>query len=87
MEIKNVRPKVIFLSESFARPKVMNRLAKIGYSQSYTYFTWRNTKDEFIEYLHELTKRDAREFYHPNFWTNTPDILPENLQSGGRLLL
>ena len=62
----------------------MYRLAKVGFTQSYTYFTWRNTKDEFVDYLIELTKKDAREYYRPNFWTNTPDILPENLQYGGR---
>lgn len=83
-EIKEDYTDIIFLAEAFTRPKVMYRLAKIGYTQSYTYFTWRNTKDEFVEYLNELTKRDAREFYRPNFWTNTPDILPENLQYGGR---
>ena len=83
-EIKKDYPEIIFLAEAFTRPKVMYRLAKVGFTQSYTYFTWRNTKDEFIEYLNELTKRSAREFYRPNFWTNTPDILPENLQYGGR---
>ncbi|MGE5498395.1 MAG: alpha-1,4-glucan--maltose-1-phosphate maltosyltransferase [Syntrophothermus sp.] len=83
-EIKRDYPETIFLAEAFTRPKVMYRLAKAGFTQSYTYFTWRNTKDEFKEYLNELTKREAREFYRPNFWTNTPDILPENLQFGGR---
>lgn len=83
-EIKKDHPEIIFLAEAFTRPKVMYRLAKVGFTQSYTYFTWRNTKDEFVEYLNELTKKDAREFYRPNFWTNTPDILPENLQYGGR---
>ncbi len=83
-EIKKEHPEIIFLAEAFTRPKVMYRLAKVGFTQSYTYFTWRNTKDEFVEYLKELTKREAREFYRPNFWTNTPDILPENLQYGGR---
>lgn len=83
-DIKKEYPETIFLAEAFTRPKVMYRLAKAGFTQSYTYFTWRNTKDEFKEYLTELTKRDAREFYRPNFWTNTPDILPENLQFGGR---
>ena len=83
-EIKKDHPEIIFLAEAFTRPKVMYRLAKVGFTQSYTYFTWRNTKDEFVEYLNELTKRDFREFYRPNFWTNTPDILPENLQYGGR---
>ena len=83
-EIKKTNPEVIFLAEAFTRPKVMYRLGKVGFTQSYTYFTWRNTQDEFIDYLTELTKREAREFYRPNFWTNTPDILPENLQYGGR---
>ena len=83
-EIRKEHPEIIFLAEAFTRPKVMYRLAKVGFTQSYTYFTWRNTKDEFVDYLMELTKRDAREFYRPNFWTNTPDILPENLQYGGR---
>ncbi len=83
-EIKSTNPEVIFLAEAFTRPKVMYRLGKIGFTQSYTYFTWRNTQDEFIDYLTELTKSEAREFYRPNFWTNTPDILPENLQYGGR---
>ncbi|MEJ2636545.1 MAG: alpha-1,4-glucan--maltose-1-phosphate maltosyltransferase [Calditrichia bacterium] len=83
-EIKKDHPEVIFLAEAFTRPKMMYRLAKVGFTQSYTYFTWRNTRDEFVEYLTELTRRDAREFFRPNFWTNTPDILPENLQYGGR---
>ena len=83
-EIKSEHPEIIFLAEAFTRPKVMYRLAKVGFTQSYTYFTWRNTKDEFVDYLMELTKKDAREFYRPNFWTNTPDILPENLQYGRR---
>jgi starch synthase (maltosyl-transferring) len=75
---------VIFLSEAFTRPKVMYRLAKLGFTQSYTYFTWRNTKKEFIEYLTELTQTEVREYFRPNFWPNTPDILPEHLQYGGR---
>ncbi|MGA9294249.1 MAG: alpha-1,4-glucan--maltose-1-phosphate maltosyltransferase [Ignavibacteriaceae bacterium] len=83
-EVKKDHPEIIFLAEAFTRPKVMYQLAKVGFTQSYTYFTWRNTKDEFVEYLNELTKKDARDFYRPNFWTNTPDILPENLQYGGR---
>ncbi|MFH1995825.1 MAG: alpha-1,4-glucan--maltose-1-phosphate maltosyltransferase [Candidatus Omnitrophota bacterium] len=83
-EIRGMFPDVLFLAEAFARPKVMLRLAKAGFSQSYTYFTWRNTKREFIEYITELTKTEAREYFRPNFWTNTPDILPEHLQYGGR---
>ncbi len=83
-EVKRDYPDVIFLSEAFTRPKVMYRLAKIGFTQSYTYFTWRNTKRELTEYLTELTKTEVRDFFRPNFWTNTPDILPEFLQYGGR---
>lgn len=83
-EIKKEYPEVIFLSEAFTRPKVMYRLAKLGFTQSYTYFTWRNTKREFIEYLTELTQTEVREYFRPNFWPNTPDILPEHLQYGGR---
>jgi starch synthase (maltosyl-transferring) len=83
-EIKREYPGVIFLSEAFTRPKVMYRLAKVGFTQSYTYFTWRNTKRELIEYLTELTQTEVREYLRPNFWPNTPDILPEHLQYGGR---
>jgi starch synthase (maltosyl-transferring) len=82
--IKKEYPEVIFLSEAFTRPKVMYRLAKIGFTQSYTYFTWRNTKRELIEYLTELTRTEVGEYFRPNFWPNTPDILPEHLQYGGR---
>jgi starch synthase (maltosyl-transferring) len=82
--IKKDYPEVIFLSEAFTRPKVMYRLAKIGFTQSYTYFTWRNTKKEFIDYLTELIHSEVSEFLRPNFWPNTPDILPEHLQFGGR---
>lgn len=77
-------PDVIFLSEAFTRPKVMHRLAKIGFSQSYTYFTWRNTKRELTDYFTELTRGPGREYFRPNAWPNTPDILPEALQHGGR---
>jgi starch synthase (maltosyl-transferring) len=83
-EIKRDYPDVIFLSEAFTRPKVMYYLAKLGFTQSYTYFTWRNTKSEFVEYLTELTQTEAREYFRPNLWPNTPDILPEHLQFGGR---
>lgn len=83
-EIKAEYPETIFLSEAFTRPKVMYELAKIGFSQSYTYFTWRNTKREFMEYLTELTQTDVKEYFRPNFWPNTPDILPGHLQYGGR---
>jgi starch synthase (maltosyl-transferring) len=82
--VKERYPDVIFLSEAFTRPKVMYRLAKLGFTQSYTYFSWRNTKRELMEYLAELTKTEAREYFRPNFWPNTPDILPEHLQYGGR---
>ena len=77
-------PDVVFLSEAFTRPRVMYRLAKLGYSQSYTYFAWRYTKQDFIDYLTELTATDVVEYFRPNFWPNTPDILTEQLQSGSR---
>ncbi|MBS7787098.1 alpha-1,4-glucan--maltose-1-phosphate maltosyltransferase [Flavobacterium sp. CYK-55] len=81
-EIKKKHPDVLFLSEAFTRPKIMNELAKQGFTQSYTYFTWRNTKQELIEYLTELTQTDQKEYYRPNFWPNTPDINPLALHSG-----
>ena len=83
-EVKVLCPEAIFLSEAFTRPKMMRALAKAGFSQSYTYFTWRNTKAELTEYLTELTQYPATEYFRPNFFTNTPDILPEFLQVGGR---
>lgn len=83
-EVKRDYPETVFLSEAFTRPKVMRYLAKIGFSQSYTYFTWRNTKWELTEYVRELTCTGTREYFRPNFWPNTPDILPEYLQFGGR---
>jgi starch synthase (maltosyl-transferring) len=83
-EVVAEHPDTIFLAEAFTRPKVMNRLAKAGFTQSYTYFTWRNTADELREYVRELTTTNEREFFRPNFWPNTPDILPEHLQLGGR---
>jgi starch synthase (maltosyl-transferring) len=83
-EIKKAHPEVIFLAEAFTRPKVMHRLAKLGYTQSYTYFTWRNTKQELTEYFTELSQESGREYFRPNVWPNTPDILPEYLQLGGR---
>lgn len=82
--IKQQHPEVIFLSEAFTRPNPMYYLAKIGFSQSYTYFTWRNTKAELIEYFTELTQTEVREYFRPNLWPNTPDILHEYLQAGGR---
>ena len=77
-------PDVIFLSEAFTRPKVMRTLAKLGFTQSYTYFTWRNTKQELTEYLTELTRDWPKEYMRPNFFPNTHDILPHILQFGGR---
>ncbi|MEP7062932.1 MAG: alpha-1,4-glucan--maltose-1-phosphate maltosyltransferase [Betaproteobacteria bacterium] len=82
--VKHEHPDVLFLAEAFTRPKVMHRLAKLGFSQSYTYFTWRNTKRELIEYFTELSAGPGRDYFRPNCWPNTPDILPEPLQSGGR---
>ena len=83
-EVKSQHPEVIFLSEAFTRPRIMHRLAKLGFSQSYTYFTWRNTKHELTEYFTELSKDPSREYFRPNCWPNTPDILHEALQKGGR---
>jgi starch synthase (maltosyl-transferring) len=83
-EIKRDHPEVIFLAEAFTRPKLMHRLAKLGFSQSYTYFTWRNTKQELTEYFTDLALGAGREYYRPNVWPNTPDILHEMLQSGLR---
>jgi starch synthase (maltosyl-transferring) len=83
-EIKEKDPDVLFLAEAFTRPHVMYRLAKVGFSQSYTYFTWRNTKQELTDYFSELTRTEVREYFRPNLWPNTPDILPEFLQVGGR---
>jgi starch synthase (maltosyl-transferring) len=84
VEVQARYPDAIFLAEAFTRPKVMYRLAKVGFSQSYTYFTWRNTKAEFQEYLTELTQGPPREFFRPNFFVNTPDINPVFLQTSGR---
>jgi starch synthase (maltosyl-transferring) len=83
-EVKRDHPDVLFLSEAFTRPKVMYRLAKLGFTQSYTYFAWRQTKWELTQYFTELTKTDVREYFRPNLWPNTPDILTEQLQHGGR---
>ena len=83
-EIKRDHPEVLFLAEAFTRPKIMYRLAKLGFSQSYTYFPWRNGKYEITQYLTELTQTSVREFFRPNQWPNTPDILTEFLQMGGR---
>ena len=81
-EIKRTHPDVIFLAEAFTRPKVMHRLAKGGFSQSYTYFTWRNTKEELVEYFTELSTAPGIDYFRPNVWPNTPDILHEQLQHG-----
>jgi starch synthase (maltosyl-transferring) len=81
-EIKKKHPDVLFLAEAFTRPKIMHELAKQGFTQSYTYFTWRNSKAELIDYITELTQTEQREFFRPNFWPNTPDILPYALQNG-----
>jgi starch synthase (maltosyl-transferring) len=83
-EVRARHPEVVFLSEAFTRPSVLKYLAKAGFSQSYTYFTWRNTRHELTTYLTELTRSTSREYLRPNFFTNTPDILPEFLQFGGR---
>jgi len=83
-EAKQREPEVIFLAEAFTRQKLMFRLGKLGFDQSYTYFTWRNSKEELVGYLEELTKGEARDFLRPNFWPNTPDILNQYLQVGGR---
>ncbi|HEY5764880.1 MAG TPA: alpha-1,4-glucan--maltose-1-phosphate maltosyltransferase, partial [Candidatus Deferrimicrobiaceae bacterium] len=82
--IKEKHPDVLFLSEAFTRPKVMYRLAKVGFTQSYTYFAWRNSKRELTEYFTELAQPPVRDFFRPNLWPNTPDILTEQLQFGGR---
>jgi starch synthase (maltosyl-transferring) len=83
-EVKKRDPETIFLAEAFTRPKIMYWLAKAGFSQSYTYFAWRNTKVELIRYFKEITKPPVSEFFRPNAWPNTPDILTEYLQYGGR---
>ncbi len=82
--VRDKYPDVIFLSEAFTRPKMMKGLAKAGFNQSYTYFTWRNSKRELIEYFTELTQTEMSEYFRPNLWPNTPDILPFVLQGGGR---
>ena len=83
-ELRERDPGVIFLSEAFTRPKVMYQLAKLGFTQSYTYFTWRNHAWELRTYMEQLTSPPVRDFFRPNFWPNTPDILSETLQHGGR---
>ncbi len=83
-ETQREYPDTIFLAEAFTRPKVMYRLAKLGFTQSYTYFAWKNTKAELTEYFTEITQPPVSEFFRPNLWPNTPDILNEYLQKGGR---
>ncbi|HEX2644103.1 MAG TPA: alpha-1,4-glucan--maltose-1-phosphate maltosyltransferase [Thermoanaerobaculia bacterium] len=83
-EVKREHPDVIFLAEAFTRPKIMYRLAKLGFTQSYNYFPWRNQRWELVEYFTELNQTAVKEFFRPNLWPNTPDILTEYLQIGGR---
>jgi len=83
-ELKAKHPELIFLSEAFTRPRVMHKLAKLGFTQSYTYFTWRNSRYELTQYFTELAQDPSREYFRPNVWPNTPDILHESLQQGGR---
>lgn len=83
-DLRRDHPDTVFLAEAFTRPRVMHRLARLGFNQSYTYFTWRNTRDELTAYFTELAHGPGREYFRPNVWPNTPDILPEYLQSGGR---
>ena len=83
-DVRQTHPDVLFLAEAFTRPKTMYRLAKIGFSQSYTYFTWRTKKRELAKYLEEVTTPPVSDYFRPNFFTNTPDILHETLQRGGR---
>jgi starch synthase (maltosyl-transferring) len=82
-EIRQVYPEAIFLAEAFTRPKVMYRLAKLGFNQSYTYFAWKNSKSEITQYASEVAQTPMREFFRGNFWPNTPDILTEYMQDGG----
>jgi starch synthase (maltosyl-transferring) len=83
-EVRAKHPQTVFLAEAFTRPKLMRRLGKVGFNQSYSYFTWRNTKAELTEYLTELTTTESRHYMRPNFFVNTPDINPYFLQSSGR---
>src|SRR5205085_417448 len=80
-EVQERDPGTVFLSEAFTRPKVMKALAKLGFTQSYTYFTWRTTKAELSAYMHELTQYPMAEYFRPNFFVNTPDINPFHLES------
>src|SRR5581483_10701593 len=83
-EVQAEHPDTVFLAEAFTRPKVMQYLAKAGFSQSYTYFTWRNSAGELRDYLNELTQTDMKEYFRGNLFANTPDILHEVLQKGGK---
>jgi starch synthase (maltosyl-transferring) len=83
-KVQEKHPNVLFLAEAFTRPKIMEQLAKQGFTQSYSYFTWRNTKAELTAYLTELVDGPPRDFFRPNFFVNTPDINPPFLQTGGR---
>jgi starch synthase (maltosyl-transferring) len=82
--LKHDHPELIFLAEAFTRPKVMYRLAKLGFTQSYNYFPWRNDKEELVRYFTELGQAPLADYFRPNLWPNTPDILPHYLQAGGR---
>ncbi|HEY3430792.1 MAG TPA: alpha-1,4-glucan--maltose-1-phosphate maltosyltransferase, partial [Cyclobacteriaceae bacterium] len=82
-ETHKIHPDIIFLSEAFTRPRIMESLAKSGFTQSYTYFTWRISKDEIIRYMQELVHGPSRNYFRPNFWPTTPDILPYHLQNQG----
>jgi starch synthase (maltosyl-transferring) len=84
--LKDQHPELIFLAEAFTRPKLMYALAKVGFTQSYTYFTWRTSKQELTDYVRALAETEVKEFFRPSFWPNTPDILPEHLQFGGRAM-
>lgn len=83
-DLKKDHPEILFLAEAFTRPRVMNRLAKLGFSQSYTYFAWRNTKPELISYFEQITRPPVSDYFRANLWPNTPDILTAALQTGGR---
>ena len=83
-EIRKDDPDVLFLAEAFTRRKVMQELAKLGFNQSYTYFTWKNARWELVEYLNELAHGEEREYFRPNFFANTPDILHEYLVTAAR---
>ncbi|MFN8888129.1 MAG: alpha-1,4-glucan--maltose-1-phosphate maltosyltransferase [Cyclobacteriaceae bacterium] len=82
-EVHKQYPDIIFLSEAFTRPRIMASLAKVGFTQSYTYFTWRVSKQELVEYMNDLINGPSRNYFRPNFWPNTPDILPYHLQNQG----